>query len=172
MMIALILALQAACVPDCPTSRAHIQSVDHTQGKACPGCGARIDVCFQRCAACAAGACRGCGGRAVEAKTWKGVDGPVGIRLVQEKDFSVLAIVQGEVFDSQRARLLAVQEFDDRIVVTYATRTPQCGSEPRAFDALHVRVPRSAKRWVVRHAHTSIPLGLKMSTAAEFPARP
>ena len=38
-MLALLVALQAPCVPDCPTSRAHLQSVDHTQGKACPSCG-------------------------------------------------------------------------------------------------------------------------------------
>ena len=89
--------------------------------------------------------------------------------LVEPAD--LLAGFQGVVLDSQKARLVAVQEFDDRMVVTYATRTPQCGSEPRGFDALRVRVPLSAKRWVVRHAHTSVPRGLKMSTAAEFPAR-
>lgn len=172
-MLALLVALQAPCVPDCPTSRAHIQSVDHTQGKACPSCAVGIDVCFRLCRPCAAakGVCPGCGGKSIEATTWKDVDGPAGIRLLQEKEFSIVAIVQGVVLESQKARLVAVQEFDDRMVLTYATRTPQCGTEPQALDALYVKVPRTSKRWVVRHAHTTVPRGLTMSTAAEFPAR-
>lgn len=169
----LVATLQATCAPDCPTTQTHVQAVDHTQGKACPSCAAAIDVCFQLCAPCAVkkAACRGCGGKPVTPeKAWKPAEGgEAGIRMLPGR---VVAITQGIVLDSLKARLVAVREFDDRVVVTYSTRTPQCGSEPRAFDALHVQLPKTpGKKVIVQHVQHSIPRGLKISTAAEFAPR-
>ena len=51
--------------------------------------------------------------------------------------------------------------FEDRVVVTYSTRTAQCGSEPRSVEALFVRLPRIAgKKWIVervRHSFLPVP---------------
>ena len=121
-------------------------------------------------------------GRDIEpAKVWKPADGKPGIRLIRSKEewpggpeidysaWAVVVIVQGVVLDSEKARLASVREFDDRVELTYATRGALCGSEPSVFDALCVQLPRSSKPLVVRHARTSVPRGLTVSTAAEFP---
>jgi hypothetical protein len=184
-MVILLLALLQAppCVPDCPTSKAHIESVSHTAGKACPSCAGRIDVCFELCAGCALkkGLCRGCGGKALQpARVWTpSSTGEPGIRLLHEGvpdvDFSkgpVIAITRGTVLASEKARLEGVREFADRVIVTFSSRAAQCGTEPRVSDALYVQVPRTpGKKVIVQHVRHSIPLGEKLSTVAEFAAR-
>jgi hypothetical protein len=105
--------------------------------------------------------------------------GEPGIRLLHEGvpdvDFSkgaVIAITRGTVLASEKARLEGVREFEDRVIVTFSTRAAQCGTEPRVSDALFIQVPRtSGKKVIVQHVRSSIPLGEKVSTAAEFAAR-
>lgn len=164
MTILLALFLQGSCAADCPSSKAHLQSVEHTQGKAC-ACGARIDVCFKLCRDCAANACRGCGGRIVEPlKVWKSAEAAkTEVRL----DGDVVAVTRAGVRGT--SRLEAVREFDDRVELSYATGTPLCGNEPRVNDALFVRLPPLSKKLVVRHLRHDLFGGHKVEIVGTFP---
>jgi hypothetical protein len=168
MMTALVLlALQARCVPDCPTSLTHAASLDHTHGKAC-GCEAKIDVCFALCRTCAGkkGLCDGCGAKPLAPlKHWKSPDPTeAGIRLIEG---DVVAIARGQVLESERARLAGLREFKDRLEVTIVCRSALCGSEPLVFDALYVRVP-TGKPIVVRQIRRDLFGGHKVSVLAEL----
>jgi hypothetical protein len=187
---AILLVCQAPCIEDCPSRKSHVESVTHTQGGACDTCKKPTDVCFKLCLECAADRkrCVGCGAseRAPE-KSWRQEGGAIAkaenllVSTAEEWaalwtrnggaadalpkiDFTqsvVVAIFRGSVVQSERGVLQGVREFEDRVVVTYSTRTPQCGSEPRSVEALFVRLPRIAgKKWIVervRHSFLPVP---------------
>lgn len=165
--LALLAALQARCVPDCPTSRVHAQSLEHTRGKSC-GCAARIDACFALCEDCAGkkGVCRGCGAKPLAPlKHWKSQEASEpGVRLIEG---DVVAIARGQVLESERAQLSGLREFKDRLELTIVCRSALCGSEPLVFDALYVRVP-IGKPILVREVRHGLFDGLRVRLLAEL----